>query len=132
MRNACKTFVISLSLILTASLSGATQDLLLVDRWRLEMAARELMQKDLQDSLLMEKDSLINTLKEISTTRLSMISSLNGVISEKDKQLELMSEINTTYINEVVHWRDEAGRRKKQRNVLGAAAAILLGFVVLK
>lgn len=132
MRNACKTFVISLSLILTASLSGATQDLLLVDRWRLEMAAQELLQKDLMDSLLIEKDSLIATMQQINTTRLSMIASLNGVLIEKDKQIELMNGLNSTYIKEVVYWREVAGKRKKQRNVIAIASAILLGVLVLK
>lgn len=132
MRNACKTFVMCLSLILTASLSGATQDLLLVDRWRLEMAARELMQKDLQDSLLVAKDSLIHTIKQINTTRLSMISSLNGVVSEKDQQLEIMSEFNTTYMKEIVYWREDSGKKKKQRNVLAVAVAILLGALALR
>lgn len=132
MKNACKTFVMCLSLILTASLSGATQDLLLVDRWRLEMAARELMQKDLQDSLLVAKDSLIADLRAKERARLSTIASLLGRITEKETQIDIAAAENTTYINEVVYWREDASKRKKQRNVLGAAAVILLGVLVLK
>lgn len=131
MRNACKTFVMCLSLILTVSLSGATQDLLMVDRWRLEMAARELMQKDLQDSLLVQKDSLITVLQKVNTTRLKMITSLNGILTEKDKQISLMSDLNMSHIKETVYWRDEARRHKKQRNlaiVIGGGGLLALMF----
>jgi hypothetical protein len=51
-----------------------------------------------------------------------MISSLNGVLIEKDKQLGLMGEMNTSYMKEIVYWRDQSHKHKKQRNL-----AIVIG-----
>jgi len=61
-----------------------------------------------------------------------MISSLNGVLIEKDKQVVLMGELNTSYMKEIVYWREESHKHKKQRNLFIGVGALLLGVLVLK
>lgn len=133
MKNALKPFAISILLILTLSLSNGiqAQEKILVERWRLEMVVKELMEKDLMDSMLVEKDSVIQKMQKTDSLRITQIDALLKRVVEKQTQIDILGEFNTSYMNEIVETRKESRKYKKQRNVIAAAAVLLLSLLAL-
>lgn len=133
--------MICILLILTVSLSSdiQAQEMIPVERWRLEMVIKELMQKDLMDSTLAAQKVVIQELEKTDSIRLRQIESLIHRITEKEIQVNVLSEFNQSYMNEILDTRKERDKYKKQRNavlIIGGmvitAQGLLIGILALK
>lgn len=127
--------IIYIVIILLCAIIGQraqAQDKILVDRWRLEKACKELI---LLDSLVKDyalKDSTISQYKNAVSALESQVVNIKHVSEERSIQIENLHALNDTFKREVDIWKGEARRQKRLKIAGFALSGGLIALLILK
>lgn len=125
-----------LLLLITALVANCVeaqaQDMVTVERWRLEKACQELVLLDSLKKDYQVKDSIISDYKSLDATRLSEITNLKGLITEKDLQIGMHRDMSNSLINENLIWKGQVKSYRRQRNVVIAVTAVVTGLLFVR
>lgn len=118
--------LIILVISVLAESAAKAQDLVTIEKWRLEKVCKELILLDSLTKDYAEKDSINKELKElVSTLKIQMVS-INGALKEKTIQVDLLHSMQDGYIREATIWHNAYKKQKKAR--LGLSFGINAGY----
>lgn len=119
-------YILIILVISVLAESAKAQDLVTIEKWRLEKVCKELILLDSLTKDYAEKDSINKDLKELVSTLKSQILSINGALKEKTIQVDLLHSMQDGYIRESNIWHNAYKKQKKAR--LGLSFGINAGY----
>lgn len=119
-------YILIILVISVLAESAKAQEMIAIEKWRLEKVCKELILLDSLTKDYAEKDSINKDLKKLISTLKSDISNLGGALKESTIQVDLLKTLQAGYIKEAGIWHDAYKQEKKNR--FGLSFGINAGY----
>ena len=104
----------------------------MLKEWRANLAAHDILKKQLQDSLIVDLCKQVDNLTELSEQKQRVINDYAGITNERLNMIMAQDGQINSYRAEVVRLKATSRKYRKQRNIAAGIGVLLLGLIAVK